>query len=105
MGYKEFVKLCFYNIRNSIEVSNAQKIMPIKGKDFEIVYENENKLSINSENSKDIIWAENGYFRCDEIIKVIAKIYKLEYIDNKLINILPLQKKLFNVIGLDKVEK
>lgn len=102
MSYKEFVKLCFYNIRNSIEVSNAQKVLPIKTQEVEILYIDENKMSINSLKHKDIILSENGYFRCDEIIKSIAKVYGIEYVDNTLKNLLILQKKLFKVIGIDE---
>lgn len=98
MSYKEFIKLCFYNIRNSIEVSNAQKILPIKTEEVEILYIDETKISINSPKYKDIILSENGYFRCDQIIKSIAKIYEIEYVDNTLKNLLILQKKLFEVI-------
>lgn len=102
MNYKEFVKLCFYNIRNSIEVSNAEKILPIKTKEVEILYLDENRLSINSEAYKDIVYSTNGYFRCDEIIKLIAKVYGIEYVDNTIRNLLILQKQLFKVIGINE---
>lgn len=100
LSYKEFVKLCFYNIRNSIEIENVKKILPIKNQEVEILYIDETKISINSINHKDTIYSENGFFRCDEIIKSIAKVYEVEYIDNTLRNLLVLQKKLFKVIGI-----
>lgn len=102
MNYKEFVKLCFYNIRNSIKVENAKKVLPIKTKDIEILYIDESKIFINSIDYQNFIYSENGYFRCDEIIKSISKIYGLEYIDNKLKNLINLQKNLFSVIGINE---
>lgn len=102
MEYKEFIKLCFYNARNSIKVDNAKKILPIKSDKIEILYIDENKISINNINSKYIICAENGYFRCDEIIKSIASIYGLKYVDNTLRNLLILQKDLFKIVGINE---
>lgn len=104
MSYKEFIKLCFYNIRNSIAVSNAEKILPIKVQEVEILYVDETKMLIQSMNHKDIIFSENGYFRCDEIIKSILKVYGIEYENNTLRNLLILQKKLFKAIGINEGE-
>lgn len=105
MNYKEFVKLCFYNIRNSIEVTNIKRVLPIKNQEIEILYIDETKISINSLKYKDIILSENGYFRCDEIIKSIAKVYGIEYVDNTLRNLLILQKELFKTIGINEEGK
>ena len=105
MQYKDFIKLCFCNIRNSIEVSNVKRIMPIKSKELEILLIDENRLSIISKEYNDVIWAENGYFRCDEIIKSVAKVYHVEYVDNTFRNLLVLRQKLFKVIGIDEGEK
>ena len=102
MEYKEFIKLCFYNVRNSIKVDNAKEILPIKNGEIEILYIDENKISINSLNSKYVIFSENGYFRCDEIIKSIASIYGLKYVDNTIRNLLVLQKDLFKIVGINE---
>lgn len=104
MSYKEFIKLCFYNIRNSITVSNAKKVLPIKVQEVEILYVDEMKLLIQSMNHRDIIFSENGYFRCDEIIKSIVKVYGIQYENNTLRNLLILQKKLFKEIGISEGE-
>lgn len=101
MNYKEFVKLCFYNIRNSLEVENAKKVLPIKTDDVEICFVDDSKMSINSKKDTYFIYSDNRYFRCDEIIKAIANIYDIEYVDNTLRNLISLQKDLYRVLNID----
>lgn len=102
MNYKEFVKLCVYNARNSIKVENMKQIVPIRTDDVEINLINDNRLSISSSRGTDIIFAENNYFKCDEIIKSIAKVYEIEYVDNTIRNLLTLQQELFKIIGINE---
>ena len=104
MNYKDFISLCLCNARNSIEVSNAKSIMPIKSNKVEISYLDDKRLVINSSIGKTIIWAENGYFRCDEILKSIANVYNVEYVDNSFRNLLCLRKNLLNAIEINEGE-
>lgn len=104
MKYKDFVKLCLCNARNSIEVENIKRILPIKWEDIEIAYIDETRISISSQKYHDEIISENGYFRCDEILKSIAKIYDIKYVDTTLRNLLILQKELYKVVGINEGE-
>ena len=101
MKYKEFVKLCFYNIRNSLEVENAKKILPIKTEEIEISLIDDSKISISSKKDNYIVYSDNEYFSCEEIVKAIASLYDIEYVDCTLRNLVNLQKKLYKVLNID----
>ena len=96
---RELIILCNDNIKGLSRREDIKKYLPIDVEDFSIEEEN-NKLVFKQDNEViKNVWIDTNCYSNLEILKVIAKIYKIEYNSEWKYHIKVLKKK-WNNMGI-----
>ena len=100
MDYRTFIRLVFINIRSSIKCNNMKKILPINSNEFKIIYINEARIVLIKDEKYKDVWANNGFFLCEDIIEAICYLYDITYVNKTIQELVKLKKEKVKKIDL-----